>query len=584
MAASTSSAHDHAAKLTPRLRTIALVVVSLAFVMDLLDSTIVNVAIPTIQHNLGASYSGIQWIVAGYSLAFALLLVTGGRMGDVFGYKKVFLSGIAGFTIASLLSGIAPNITFLIIARLFQGAMAALMVPQVMSLMQIMYKPSERGAINGLFGGLGGAAASLGPIVGGLLIKANIFSWDWRPIFLINVPLGIFAIVAALKYLPDGKSPHPLKLDITGTFIIMLTLFLLAFPLIQGREYGWPAWSFVMLVAVIPALATFIFWQRHKEKTDGSPLVLLSLFKQRSFGVGLFLNLAFQAAMVGFFLTFSLMLQIGLGFSAIHAALTGIPTAFGIAMTMATMGEKVIPQLGRKALFVGGSVMAVGLILNAYIFHHNSIHTTSWELIPGLLITGIGMGFVFGTLYAAVLNGVDPTHAGSASGTLSAVQQAGAAIGIALIGVVFFGQLSHAAPTSFSQVEPQLKRELVSLQLPSRVVNNLSSDLKACFVDRSKEKDTSVIPASCKSFSSANDKINQQVGNSIESHGSFTSQKSALEKLFVSVNDSSLHANAINFASAYKWATGFELLLLVFTFIANFLLPKHFKVSAEGIH
>ena len=218
------SAQQHAANFTHRQRTIALTVVALAFVMDLLDSTIVNIAIPSIQNNLGASYATIQWLVAGYSLAFATLLITGGRMGDVFGYRKLFITGVSGFTLASLLSGAAWDSHILIVARLLQGSMAALMVPQVMSLMQVMYKPAERSSVNGLFGALGGMSAALGPIVGGLLIKANLFGLDWRPIFLINVPVGIFAVLAALKYLPEGKSPHPLKLDWVGTGIIVSAL------------------------------------------------------------------------------------------------------------------------------------------------------------------------------------------------------------------------------------------------------------------------------------------------------------------------------------------------------------------------
>src|SRR5882757_7976668 len=215
------SAQEHSASFTSKQRTIALVVVAIAFVMDLLDGTIVNVAIPTIQTNLHASYATIQWLIAGYALSFALLLITGGRMGDVYGYKKLFMIGVGGFTVASLLSGLAVNPAMLIAARLAQGAMAALMVPQVMSLMQVMYKPEERGAVNGLFGALGGLAASLGPVVGGVLIKANIAGLDWRPIFLINVPVGIFGLIAAQKYLPSGKSAHPLKLDLVGTGIII---------------------------------------------------------------------------------------------------------------------------------------------------------------------------------------------------------------------------------------------------------------------------------------------------------------------------------------------------------------------------
>ncbi len=187
------AAAHHASKFSPKQKKIALLIVAFAFVMDLLDSTIVNIAIPSIQANLGASYATIQWLVAGYSLTFALLLITGGRMGDVFGYKKVFMFGVGGFTVASLLTGIAPTAGFLVAARLLQGSMAALMVPQVMSLMQVMYEPKQRAGVMGMFGMLGGLAASLGPIVGGLLIKANLFGWDWRPIFLINLPVGIFA-------------------------------------------------------------------------------------------------------------------------------------------------------------------------------------------------------------------------------------------------------------------------------------------------------------------------------------------------------------------------------------------------------
>jgi EmrB/QacA subfamily drug resistance transporter len=393
------SAQEHAATFTNRNRSIALVIVSLAFVMDLLDSTITNIAIPSIRTNLMASYSAIQWVVAGYALAFAILLVTGGRMGDVYGYKKIFLIGITGFTIASLLSGISPTTGVLITARLLQGAMAALMVPQVISLMQVMYKPEERGAINGLFGTLGGLSASLGPVVGGLLIKANWFGLDWRPIFLINVPIGIFGFLAAIKYLPDGKSSHPLKLDLVGTGIIMAAMLLLIFPLIQGRELGWPAWTIIMMVASLPFFALFAWWQRRKMAMDGSPLVLPALFKSRGFSVGLGINLVFEMAMIGFFLTFGLLLQIGLGFSPIHAALTGIPTAVGIAFTMALAADKLLPRLGRYALTFGTIVMAVGLTITTIVLRHYALNVHSWQLIPGLLVVGVGMGMVFGSLF-----------------------------------------------------------------------------------------------------------------------------------------------------------------------------------------
>lgn len=534
-----------------------MLVAALAFVMDLLDSTIVNIAIPSIKANLGASYSAIQWVVAAYSLAFALLLVTGGRMGDVFGYKKIFAIGVAGFTIASFMSGIATGPMTLIVARFLQGSMAALMVPQVLSLVQVMYKPEERGAINGMFGALGGLAASLGPVLGGLLIKANWFGWDWRPIFLINVPVGIFGLFAAIKYLPDGKSPHPLKLDITGTAIIMTALLLLVYPLIQGRELGWPTWSFVMMIASLPVFGLFVYWQQRKERADASPLVLPSLFKRRSFTFGLTINLVFELAMIAFFLTFGLLLQIGFGFSPIHAALTGLPTAFGIAMTMALLGEKVIPKFGGRAINIGTAIMAAGLAICAWTAHHYVIGLHSWQLIPGLITTGVGMGFVFASLFPAVLSGVDVKHAGSVSGLLNAVQQVGGAIGIAVIGVIFFGQLSHAAPRSFASIEPELRTQLTAQHVPSSTQAVVIQGIEQCFIDRTREKDSSITPASC------------QQGDTMMS-----------ATLNQAITKDALQANTVNFDNAFRWAVISELGLLVVTFLLAFFLPRHFNAEA----
>jgi EmrB/QacA subfamily drug resistance transporter len=553
------SAQEHAATFSDKFKKIALVIVCIGFVMDLLDSTIVNIAIPSIQANLHATYSDIQWILAGYTLTFAVLLITGGRMGDVFGYKKLFMIGMGGFTIASLLSGSAPNVQILIYARLLQGAMAALMVPQVISLMQIMYKPEERAGINGLFGMLGGAAASLGPVIGGLLIKANTFNLDWRPIFLINVPVGVFGLFAAFKYLPNGKSPHPLKLDITGTLLIMITLLLLVFPLIEGRELNWPVWSFIMMAAAIPLLFIFIYQQKARDKKDGSPLVLPSLFKNHSFGIGLVVNLIFEMVMIGFFLTFGLFLQIGIGYSPLHAAITGIPLAIGIALTMATLGEKFIPKLGRLAMNIGVIIMGTGLITTSFIFYHYTYHTHSWQLIPGLLCIGIGMGFVFGSLFAAVLNGVDAKQAGSASGLLNAVQQVGGAIGIAVIGVIFFGLLNHQAANSFNKITSQFQAQLTSVNIPTETQSHIITATKQCFVDRSQQKDTTITPQSCKTTRTANSR----------------------KQVAVIATQSVEKANSTNFANAFRWATTYEICILAITFGLTFFLPRHFKPESS---
>jgi len=558
MAKTHVSAHEHASSFTHAQKRIALIVVATAFVMDLLDSTIVNIAIPSIQTNLNASFASIQWLVAGYLLAFATFLITGGRMGDVFGYKKIFLIGVGGFTVASLLSGLAWTPEILIFTRILQGASAALMVPQVMSTMQIMYKPSERGAINGLFGALGGLSASLGPVIGGLLIQANLFNLDWRPIFFINVPIGIAALILATKYLPEGKSPHPLKLDIIGTVLVVLTLSLLVYPLIQGRELDWPLWTFIMLISVIPVFMLFVWSQRRKDKKDGSALVQPSLFKVKSFGTGLSINLIFQIAMAGFFLTFGLFTQIGLGFSAIHAAITGLPIAIGITFAMVALGKTIIPALGRRVITYGALIMAAGLGLLTWMIFAIGTGINSWQLAPGLLIAGFGMGFLFGALYTAVLNGVDTKHAGSASGTLNAVQQVGGAIGIAIIGVVFFGQLTDGAASHFNAVEPQIRSELSSLQLPADAQTAIIEGSKACFVDRAHEKDSTIMPESCKALSS---------------------NPASSPELSDIILQGVKEANAINFQYAFRWAVLYEVGFIIFTFALSFLLPKKFTHS-----
>lgn len=557
------SAEHHASKFTNKQRTAALVIVAFAFVMDLLDNTIVNVAIPSIQSNLGASYAVIQWLIAGYALAFSVLLITGGRMGDVFGYKKLFMVGVVGFTAASLLSGCAWTSTILIAARLLQGATAALMVPQVMSLMQVMYKPHERGAIMGIFGALAGVAASLGPVVGGLLIHLNIAGLDWRPIFLINIPVGIFTFVAAVKYLPDGKSPHPLKLDVLGTGMIMTAVFLLVFPLIEGRDLGWPVWIFMLMACSLPVLAVFAWWQAVKDRRDHSPLVVPSLLRNPTFLVGLSINIMFEGAMIGFFLPATLILQVGLGFSVVKAALTGIPTALGISLTMIIFAQKVIPKLGRYTMTLGTLVMTSGLVLLYEMVRSSQLQASPWTFTPGLLVIGVGMALIMSPMFSVTLTGVDPKHAGSASGLLNAVQQLGGALGTALIGVVFFGSLVSQAPASFASVESQLDASLKAQHIPIAEQAKIVSTVRTCYLDRTKQKDTSATPSSCKAL--------QGQGHQVPA---------SAEKL---MTGSIQAANARTFIAAFKSAIKFEAVILTLVFALSFLLPRRIRPQIADV-
>lgn len=557
----THSAAHHASRFTNRQRTIALVVVALAFIMDLLDTTIVNIAIPSIQTNLHASYAAIQWMIAGYSLAFAVLLIIGGRMGDVFGYKKLFLGGIAGFTVASLLCGIAPTPEVLIGARVLQGIMAALMVPQVMSMMQIMFKPHERTKVMGLFGAMAGIAASLGPVIGGVLIHFNIAGLDWRPIFLINIPVGIVALILGQRFLPQGKSSHPLHLDILGTVLIVVALSLLVFPLIQGRELDWPLWVFLMMAGSLPFLALFAWWQIIKQRRDNSALVVPSLFHKRSFSVGILVSLIFNAVMVGTFFPQTLLLQIGLGYEVIIAAVAGIPVSIGISLAIGLFGQKLIPRLGRYAMTLGTVVMAVGLTINWLVVSRFQLETTGWHLIPGFIVTGLGMGTVMAPVFAVTLNDVNPRDAGSASGVLNAIQQLGGAIGIAIIGVVLFGQLSDNASHSFASAEPNIRRDLTSLHIPAHAQEPLIASLRSCYVDRAHEKDSSIVPASCK-------QIENTQGSPLES------------KIGDIVATRMKEVNANNFVHGYGATIMFSYILLATVCILSFLLPRHLRPDA----
>lgn len=579
----THSAHHHASKFTSRQRTIALVIVALAFVMDLLDNTIVNIAIPSIRADLGASYSTIQWLIAGYALSFATLLITGGRLGDVVGYKKLFMIGVAGFTGASLLSGCAWSSEVLIIGRLLQGAMAALMVPQVMSMMQIMYKPHERGQVMGIFGALAGVAASLGPVVGGILIHFNIAGLDWRPIFLINVPVGIFALIMAARYLPDGRSPHPLKLDVLGTILIVTAMFLLVFPLIEGRELDWPLWTYLMMASAAPILVLFGWWQTVKEKKDNSPLVVPALLKTKTFVTGLIVNITFEGAMIGFFLPFTLLLQVGLGYDIIEAALTGIPTAIGISLTMAVFSQKIIPKLGRYTIVLGTIIMALGLGLIWLFVSNHQLNTTPWEFIPGLFVTGAGMALIMSPMFAVVLTDVDHKHAGSASGVLNAVQQLGGAIGTALIGVFFFGALTTNAPASFDAVEPQIRSSLASTGLPTAAVDSIVAGAKTCYVDTANAKDAAETPASCKALTNAATlpKASPAVQLSPAQQKVYDdAQAKVASTVKNTLTDAVKQANAKNFISAFGVALIFELFILGIVFLLSFLLPRHINPEA----
>ncbi|SDJ21376.1 MFS transporter [Nonomuraea jiangxiensis] len=424
-----------------RRRWLGLWVMMLAMVMDLIDVAIVSLALPSIQADLNASPAALEWIVAGYPLTFGVMLVTGGRMGDALGRRRMFLWGVAGFIVASALCGLAPNAEVLIVSRLAQGVFAGLMTPQILSMIQVAFTPDERPKAYAIFGAASGIAQVSGPLVGGLLIEADLFGYGWRAIFLINLPIGILTLIASVILLRESKSEEAQRFDFPGVGLLTLALLLVLYPLIQGRELGWPLWAFVMLATAVPAFALFAWYQGRRDRRMATPLVPPRLFKQRAFTGGLLTGITFFIGVTGFLVVLAITLQTGLGFSALHAGLSLLPYALGIAAAAgASFG--LVPKLGRLLIVIGALIKAVGMAVLMVMVTGAGEGLTSWHLVPGLLIAGIGMGLVSPTIADIVLVGVRSEDAGAASGILITAGQLGAAIGVALIGVVYFGTLS----------------------------------------------------------------------------------------------------------------------------------------------
>lgn len=418
----------------------ALTVMLLAAAMDLIDVTIVNVAVPAIQADLGATPAQIEWTIAAYALAFGVLLITGGRLGDAFGRRRLFLLGVAGFTAASAACGLAPSPELLIAARAVQGACAALMVPQILTVIQVSFTPAERPKAYALYGASIAIATVSGPVLGGALVQADLFDLSWRPIFLINVPIGVLALAATAVLLGESRATTGARLDLGGVTLLSAALVLLLYPLIQGPQQDWPGWVFALMGASLVVFALFVAQQRSRSQHGRTPLVPLRLFSHRGFTGGLVTQLTLFAAIVGFFLVLAIFLQAGLGFSALHAGLTFLPFSLGIALASGAAGP-LAPKLGRKLTATGSVVMAAGMAGLLLAVTIAGVQTSTWALLPGLLIAGVGMGLVAPTLIDVALTRVDRVDAGAASGVVTTAGQLGGAIGVALIGVVFFGAL-----------------------------------------------------------------------------------------------------------------------------------------------
>ena len=409
-------------------------VVLTATFMTALDFFIVNVAVPSVQVDLRAGPAAVQWVIAGFGLALAAGLVTAGRLGDRYGRRRVFALGLALFTLASAGCGLAPTAAALVGARVVQGLAAALMGPQVLAILRTAYSGAAQARAFAMYGLTMGVGAVFGQLVGGLLIRADVLGLDWRSCFLINLPVGLAALVLVRRCLPESRAPQRPGLDPVGALLVTFALTGLVLPLIQGREQGWPLWTWLCLGGSAAVLTVFGV---HQHRHSSSPLVDTRLFRQRAFGAGILAQLAFWLGQASFFLVLALYLQQGRGLDALGSGLVFTAIGAGYLLT-STTAHRLAARLGRQVVAAGALLMAAGLGLLGLAAQQAGGAGSVWWLVPGLFVDGLGMGMVIAPVTTTVLARVSPQLVGSAAGVLATVQQVGGALGIALIGIVFY--------------------------------------------------------------------------------------------------------------------------------------------------
>ncbi len=473
-----------------------LAIILTAVFMQLLDTTITMVGVPSIQNSLHGSFGEIQLVVAGYMLAFACVLVTGGALGDTYGRKRMFLCGMAGFTIASAVCGAAPDALTLIVSRVVQGMSSGLMFPQVLGIIQVVFTKAQRTRAIGFYGATIGLATILGPVAGGGLIDLNIAGWGWRSIFYVNVPIGVAAMVLAAGMVPESKAPVARRIDLPGAGLLGAGLFLLVLPMVIGWDQGWPTWSFGCLAGSPIVLAAVSFYERNRTRRDASPLIDTTLFRQRPFTVGLIACLVFFTGIPSFFMILLLTLQEGLGYSPVKAgAVTlGFAAALAIGSGRSAAATK---RLGTQVLLLGCALMIAGQIAVIGVMYWSSTGLAGWQLLAPMFVAGLGGGFFIAPVTNVVLAGISSRDAGSASGALATAQQVGAALGIAVVGVIFFALLGSNANTASASALPQLRHSLTVAGVPAAEQPLIIGKFQACFSARAHAKDPTSTPAIC---------------------------------------------------------------------------------------
>lgn len=459
----------------PQLGPLGLFTVLLGAALPLIDFFIVNVALPTIEHDLGAGPALLELVVAGYGLSYAVLLVLGGRLGDMYGRRRLFLAGMAAFGLTSLACGLAPDAWTLVGARVAQGAAAALMMPQVLATIQSATAGPRRARAMSLYGATAGLSMVAGQILGGVLVAADIAGTGWRAVFLVNVPVALIGLVLAARSVPRTRSANPAPVDVPGTLLLTVTLLTLLAPLTEGRATGWPLWTWVALAMFPVAAVAFYRVERRADRQGRTPLVPPSLFALVPLRRGLALVLPFSIGFGGFMFVVAVALQQGLGMGAVASGTALVPMA--LAFFVASLaGPRLVVRYGTRIVPTGGALQAVGVAVLALAVWRGWPDLGFVELMPGVALAGFGQGLQLPVIFRIVLSEVPPERAGVGSGVMVTTQQSALALGVATLGSLFLSLATSAGMrqaltvTLLVQLGMVVLTTLLSLRLP-RTVN-----------------------------------------------------------------------------------------------------------------
>jgi EmrB/QacA subfamily drug resistance transporter len=416
--------------------------------MAVLDFFIVNVAIPDMQRELHASAAQIELVVAGYAVAYGSALIVGSRLGDRFGRKRLFLIGIGFFTVFSAACGLTPNAEILVVGRVLQGLAAALLSPQVLAIIGAELSPPGKAHALVVYGFIMGVASVFAQLFGGILIGLDLLHVGWRACFLINVPIGLVASALTLRMTPESRAPQASRLDLIGMMLIFGALAMFILPLIEGQQHGWPKWTFALLVMSALLFLAFVGWEARTNRSSGVPLVDMGLFRNRPLTVGLGAQLSFYMSMGSFYLVLALYLQQGRGLSPLEAGLIFVANGAGYLFTSSGVG-RLAKRLDQQIIALAAYVRAIGLSVLFVTVAKIGVTGSSLWLIPGLLLNGAGTGLAVSPLALTVLSRVDSKHIGAVSGVLTTGLQIGNAIGVAVIGIIFYSTLRQP-PANFA--------------------------------------------------------------------------------------------------------------------------------------